>query len=178
MDRALGEDWEGKERKNVTCSDEEGAIEEREWGRRGVQEGASVRLERSRERYAWLCDSSYIEHGVCVDTDSCISLRNKLFLLAQCTASSSPLYSPLPLCDPSARSLPPTHTLPYLWFKYILRLSPASVSPSPVSTRYNCCGLTIRFSLLPLSVSVELSYALFAWMRRQTLLQEQQLSTQ
>lgn len=75
---------EGRERKNVTCSDEGGFWREaeRERGREGVKEGAGVRQER-REKYAWLCDSSYIEHSVCVDTVSCISLRNKLFLLAQ-----------------------------------------------------------------------------------------------
>lgn len=79
MDReaegGLRKSEEGGE-KNATCLCEE-EIEECERGRKG----ASVRLGR-RERYAWPCDSSYIEHSVCVDTVSCISLRNKLFLLA------------------------------------------------------------------------------------------------
>lgn len=82
MDMVVWEDWtEGKEECNLLRR-RVGGIEEREWGRRGVKEGASVSLER-KERYAWLCDSSYIEHSVCVDTVSCISLRNKLFLPAQ-----------------------------------------------------------------------------------------------
>lgn len=63
-------------------------LEAHEQGRRGVEEGAGVRLER-RRRYAWPGDSSYIELSMCVDTVSCNSLRNKLFLLAQRRASSS-----------------------------------------------------------------------------------------
>lgn len=124
MDRALGEDWEGKERKNATCSDEEGATEEREWGRRGVQEGASVRLERSRERYAWLCGSSYIEHSVCVLTLTPVSHWGTNSSYWHSAQLPLPLFTPL---FPSATQvhglfLPPIPSL-------IFDLNIFSVSP-------------------------------------------------
>ena len=120
-------------RKTITCSYKRGRGGGREWGWRGVEEGAGVRLER-RRRYAWLCDSSYIEHSVCVDTVSCISRRNKLFLLAQYRASSSPLCSSPPLSEQSAIS--PSPHIPCVSLPY-LRVTTTSVLLSSVPAQYN-----------------------------------------
>lgn len=157
MDMDLGEDWaRGKEECNVLRR-WVGGIEEREWGRRGVKEGASVSLER-KERYAWLCDSSYIEHSMCVDTVSCISLRNKLFLPAQCRASSSSSYlnSSLPLSNQGAHyssHLSPLFSLPIFDLNTVYSLSQHDIYVTITCfSQYYFLGLIVHFSPLPLSL--------------------------
>lgn len=167
---------EERERKNVTCSDEERGIEERERSRKGVREGASVSLER-KERYAWLCDSSYIEHSVCVDTVSCISLRNKLFLVAQYRASSFHLYSSLPLSKCTLSSSHHPNCFPSLSLIWILSL-----------TQHICVTSTCFHSVpLPLdSLDVSSSSFCVSWIQlcftymneRKPLFQKQQLGVQ
>lgn len=180
---AVGEDWEGREKEECNLfrwRRKWGGGGERERGRRGVQEGASVRLER-RERYAWLCDSSYIEHSVCVDTVSCISLRNKPFLLAQCRASSSPPYSSPPLRNPGSCSLPPVH-IPVLIFD----LNVFSVSPPCLCLHYHLFPLSTialdsRHIFFFSSSSFCVSWILLFFIcikERRPLLGEQQLGTQ
>lgn len=141
MDRAVGEDGGGEEEE---CNLLMWRMEERERGREGVEEGASVSLER-KERYAGLCDSSYIEHSVCVDTVSCIAPRNKLFLLAQYRASSSHLNSSLPLGNQVhtlyLTSIPIVF-LPRLWFKYALSRHACYY--------HTCLGFIVLCSPLPL----------------------------
>lgn len=163
MDGAVGKDWEGREGgKNVTCS--EGGAVGGTWAR---QEGCSgrckwsVMLER-RERYAWLCDSSYIEHSVCWH---CL-----LYLTEEQTfpigTVQSFLFPSLLLHTPqwSKRTLPSSSSKGFL----ISDLNKFSVS-LPCVCLINTCflhkffELAVHFSLLPLSVSVEFSYVLHEW---------------
>lgn len=122
------------------------------------QKGCSGRCKcqagEEKEGHAWLCDSSYIKHSVCV------CWHWLLYLAEEQTLPIGTVRSFLfPPCTPQRPSevhalfLPPKPSL-------ICYLNTFSVFPSPVSTQHNCCTF-----LLPLSVSVEFSYALFAWIR-------------
>lgn len=99
-----------------------GVGDRRMWAR---QEWCSGRCKcqtgKERERYARLCDSSYIESRVCVDKDSCISQRNKLFRLAQC--STSPSVRPSTLQWPKSKLASSHLYLPLLFSESPLHLS-------------------------------------------------------
>ena len=134
---AVGEDWEGREKEECNLF---------RWRRRqgggNVSEAGGVF--RKVQVSGWKgdrgmpgCVTVAILSPACVDTVSCISLRNKPFLLAQCRASSSPPYSSPPLRDPGSRSLPPVH-IPVLIFD----LNVFSVSPPCLCLHYHLFPLS------------------------------------
>lgn len=131
------EDWGKrgkKKKKTVTCSREED-IEECERGRKG----ASVRLGR-RERYAWLCDSSYIEHSVCVDTVSCISPEEQTLPIGIAQSFLFPSLTHPQLSGTKVQALwrhASIYFLPRLWFPYNHNLATTSVL-LPVPTLCDC----------------------------------------
>lgn len=85
MDGAMEED-RGEEGETVTCSDEG----------RGEQRRCKCQAGKERKGMPGRVTVAILS-SACVDTVSCISLRNKLFLLAQTRASSSSRYTSLTL---------------------------------------------------------------------------------